>query len=92
MAESATQQPFHTSLLAGLRARQAQRRTRVVQAAGRLIRSSEDTGIIVLLDRRFLRYPYRRHLPGDWVPDGGVRNMAGDPSAIAREFFGAVTT
>lgn len=28
--------------------------TRVVQAAGRLIRSARDTGIIALFDRRFL--------------------------------------
>lgn len=61
--------------------------TRVVQAAGRLIRSPDDTGIIALLDKRFLRRPYRDHLPADWVPEGGVRQLAGDPSEMARLFF-----
>ena len=61
--------------------------TRVVQAAGRLIRSPDDTGIIVLLDKRFLRHPYRQHLPADWIPEGGVRQLAGDPSEVARLFF-----
>ncbi len=62
--------------------------TRVVQAAGRLIRSAEDTGVIVLFDRRFLRRPYREHLPADWVPEGGIRHLSGDPSEVARVFFG----
>ena len=61
--------------------------TRVVQAAGRLIRSPEDTGIILLLDKRFMRRPYKEHLPVDWVPEGGVREMTGDPSEMARLFF-----
>ncbi|HEX9736014.1 MAG TPA: helicase C-terminal domain-containing protein [Thermoanaerobaculia bacterium] len=61
--------------------------TRVVQAAGRLIRSADDTGVIALFDRRFMRRPYVAHLPGDWVPEGGVRRMAGDPGRVARTFF-----
>ena len=61
--------------------------TRVVQAAGRLIRSAEDTGVIALLDRRFLRAPYRSHLPPDWLPPGGVRHLVGDPDEVARIFF-----
>jgi len=62
--------------------------TRVVQAAGRLIRSQEDTGIIALLDRRFLERPYRDHLPEDWLPEDGAGALAGDPAAVAEEFFG----
>lgn len=61
--------------------------TRVVQAAGRLIRSGEDTGVIVLLDRRFLRRPYRDHLPSDWLGEGTARQLAGDPEQVARMFF-----
>ncbi len=61
--------------------------TRVIQAAGRLIRSAEDEGVIALLDRRFLRYPYRQHLPADWTPEGGTKHLAGDPSEAARAFF-----
>ena len=39
---------------------------------GRLIRSAEDTGVIALLDRRFLERPYRDHLPADWLPEEGA--------------------
>lgn len=61
--------------------------TRVVQAAGRLIRSPQDSGVIALFDRRFLHKPYRTHLPADWLPEKGVRGLVGEPSAAAREFF-----
>jgi len=61
--------------------------TRVVQAAGRLIRSPEDTGVIALFDRRFLHSPYRRHIPADWLPEEGVGGLVGDPAAVAGEFF-----
>ncbi len=61
--------------------------TRVVQAAGRLIRSPEDTGVIALLDRRFLLEPYRRHLPADWLPEEGPSGLIGDPAGAAAEFF-----
>ena len=40
--------------------------TRVVQAAGRLIRSETDRGVIALLCQRFLQEPYAGHLPRDW--------------------------
>ena len=61
--------------------------TRVVQAAGRLIRSAKDTGVIALLDRRFLERPYRDHLPGEWLPAEGAGGLAGDPAEVAAEFF-----
>ncbi len=61
--------------------------TRVVQAAGRLIRSPEDTGVIALFDRRFLEGAYRKHLPADWVPEEGAAALAGEPAAAAAEFF-----
>jgi DNA excision repair protein ERCC-2 len=67
--------------------------TRVVQAAGRLIRSPQDRGVIALFDRRFLRPPYRDHLPPGWLPEGtaerggSVRGLAGDPGLVALEFF-----
>jgi len=61
--------------------------TRVVQAAGRLIRSQHDTGVIALFDKRFLRRPYRDHLPTDWLPEGGVKDLSGEPGQIAAEFF-----
>ena len=37
--------------------------TRASQAAGRPIRSLEDFAVIVLMDYRFARYYYKKHLP-----------------------------
>lgn len=39
---------------------------KVLQAAGRVIRTVEDTGVIALLDERFLQYTYRRLFPREW--------------------------
>lgn len=61
--------------------------TRVVQAAGRLIRSADDQGIIALFGRRFLAHPYREHLPDDWHAGGTVEDLAGDAAAVAASFF-----
>ena len=62
--------------------------TRVIQAAGRLIRSPEDTGVIALLDERFLAPPYRYHLPADWAVDGRIEELVGSAGVAASEFFG----
>lgn len=61
--------------------------TRVVQAAGRLIRSPRDTGVIALFDQRFLSAPYRHYLPSDWLPEEGAGALVGDPAEVAEEFF-----
>ncbi len=61
--------------------------TRVVQAAGRLIRSAEDTGIIALFDERFLQRPYVGHLPGDWLDGGESAGLVGEPGQVARTFY-----
>ena len=42
---------------------------RVVQAAGRVLRSPEDRGAIVLIDQRFLRRDYQAFFPTDWRPE-----------------------
>ncbi|SOC43136.1 helicase C-terminal domain-containing protein [Ureibacillus acetophenoni] len=39
---------------------------KVLQAGGRLIRSETDTGVIVLVDDRFLTPKYQRLLPDEW--------------------------
>jgi len=39
---------------------------KVLQAAGRVIRTDEDKGIIVLLDERFANRDYRGLFPADW--------------------------
>lgn len=41
---------------------------RVLQAAGRVIRSPEDRGVILLVDPRFRTPRYRALLPEDWQP------------------------
>ncbi|MRN54173.1 ATP-dependent DNA helicase [Paenibacillus monticola] len=40
--------------------------SKVLQAGGRLIRSENDTGIIILADDRFLQSPYLHLLPEEW--------------------------
>ena len=39
---------------------------KVLQAAGRVIRTVQDRGVIVLLDERFLRRDYREMFPREW--------------------------
>ena len=39
---------------------------KVLQAAGRVIRTVEDVGIVVLLDERFLQFAYRKMFPREW--------------------------
>ncbi|HET7453437.1 MAG TPA: ATP-dependent DNA helicase [Thermoanaerobaculia bacterium] len=61
--------------------------TRVIQAAGRLIRSETDRGVVALLCRRFTEDPYRRYLPRDWYDDDPAELVAADPERSVREFF-----
>ncbi len=42
---------------------------RVLQAAGRVIRSAADRGVVALVDARFARADYRRLLPAYWTVD-----------------------
>lgn len=53
---------------------------RVRQAAGRVIRSERDRGVVVLMDQRFCQHQYRRHLPPHWQP----RSCA-DPATLQAE-------
>ena len=39
---------------------------KVLQAAGRVIRTAEDVGVIALLDERFLQSAYQRMFPREW--------------------------
>ncbi len=47
---------------------------RVIQAAGRLIRNSEQKADLILLGGRFIRAPYFNHLPDHWFPLRVIRN------------------
>lgn len=61
--------------------------TRVVQAAGRLIRSDDDRGVIVLIGKRFVDPRYARLLPDEWT-DGRPKDLLHhDPELSIREFF-----
>ena len=42
---------------------------RVKQSAGRVIRSEQDRGVVILLDQRFKQPGYARHLPTHWNPE-----------------------
>ncbi|MDE7313808.1 MAG: ATP-dependent DNA helicase [Eubacterium sp.] len=60
---------------------------KVLQAAGRVIRTVSDVGVIELLDERFLRREYRELFPREWenCEVCTVRNVAGK----LREFWDA---
>ena len=52
--------------------------TRVLQAAGRILRSAEDRGVLCLVDARFKRREYQRFFPAHWQPTVlGAGQMAG---------------
>ena len=61
--------------------------TRVVQAAGRLIRNETDRGVIALICRRFLEEPYASRLPRDWYDETPDELVAHRPADVIREFF-----
>lgn len=59
---------------------------KVVQAAGRVIRSENDEGIIVLIDDRYLHSRYRELLPKSWSAPVVVRST-GALEAFAERFW-----
>ena len=61
--------------------------TRVVQAAGRIFRSADDHGVIVLMCRRFQDPRYARLLPSEWTDDDPSSMLREDPAAEIRRFF-----
>ena len=65
--------------------------TRVVQAAGRLLRSDEDRGVIVVMGRRFLDPRYMRLLPEEWTFGDPEALTYEDPEQAIREFFDATS-
>jgi len=47
---------------------------RVLQAAGRVIRTENDRGVLLLVDQRFSSFRYKSLLPGEWNTNK-IRNM-----------------
>lgn len=54
---------------------------RVMQAAGRVIRTHDDKGVVILMDARFTRHDYRRLFPEEWA---GAR-VINDPELLTTE-------
>ena len=54
---------------------------KVLQAAGRVIRTAQDCGVIVLLDERFLRNDYKQLFPLEWQ-DYQVHTLKSLPEAL----------
>ncbi len=55
---------------------------KVVQAAGRVIRTTEDRGVVHLLDDRFATATVRRLLPAWWAPDVTTASATSGRSAM----------
>ena len=60
---------------------------RVVQSAGRIVRSETDRGIIVLLDKRFTYENYSRLLPRDWYESSPAELTAPEFREALIEFW-----
>jgi len=77
--DRATRQGFaHAMLYPGMQ--------RVIQSAGRVHRTPDDKGVIVLLDRRFAQRPYAACLPPHWKA-----TVADDPVPVLEAFWGQST-
>jgi DNA excision repair protein ERCC-2 len=63
---------------------------RAIQAAGRVIRTPDDVGLIVLLDRRFTFPNYARCLPPDWYDESPGELVSRDPARDVREFWSSL--
>lgn len=57
---------------------------KVLQAAGRVIRSESDTGAVLLIDERFSRKNYAKLLPKHWRPCRKIRNPESLREALAK--------
>ena len=60
---------------------------RVVQSAGRIVRSETDRGIIMLLDKRFAYENYSRLLPRDWYESSPAELMSQEFRNALSEFW-----
>lgn len=66
--------------------------TRVVQSAGRVIRSETDTGIIALLCKRFTQEMYTRYFPADWYEETPRELVTKKAASEVKSFFEAKNT
>ena len=61
---------------------------KAIQAAGRVIRSETDRGIIVLMDSRFLEEGFSRSMPLDWFESRASELVSGGILKELAEFWG----
>ena len=66
--------------------------TRVVQSAGRVIRSETDVGVIALLCKRFTQATYTRYFPADWYEESPRELVTRRAATDVRSFFDAKST
>jgi DNA excision repair protein ERCC-2 len=66
--------------------------TRVVQSAGRVIRSETDIGVIALLCKRFTQESYTRYFPSDWYEESPRELVSKKAASEIRSFFEAKAT
>jgi Rad3-related DNA helicase len=57
---------------------------KVLQAAGRVIRTAQDAGIVALLDERFMQNGYRKMFPAEWE---NIKTVAIENSSVAAANF-----
>ena len=62
---------------------------KVLQAAGRVIRTKEDKGVVLLLDERFLQRDYLELFPQEW--QGYDRCTIGNAGQKIRNFWNEVS-
>ena len=60
---------------------------KAVQAAGRVIRSAEDKGLIIFLDGRFLEEAYAQCFPQEWFRASPREGVSGSILADVRRFW-----
>jgi|GEM_PF-1457620 len=61
--------------------------TKVIQAAGRLIRSEKDFGIITLICQRFSEDTFSSLFPRDWYQSSPLELVTPDPMREIQQFF-----
>lgn len=64
--------------------------SRAIQAAGRVIRSESDRGLIVLMDSRFIEPCYSRSMPGDWFKSDAAELVSGSILSEVADFWAAI--
>lgn len=64
---------------------------KAIQAAGRVIRSETDKGIIILMDDRFINLNFSKSMPQDWFERGAGELVSGQILKDVSEFWNSAT-